>query len=294
MGSPTALDIALWQVPTKILDNQFGMGNDPWTMMNRGALNEYEAVMASMQRIAEAMMGPIYRGRYHEQVGQERQRNRDQAESVTDYLAGLFNTQMRPAYQQALPIGPGIFTEYLKGISINTGIDISIELSLLTVRSLSLTITAVALPLSAGGGSTIEARDAAIYKAGLKEAVRTGRVPAYVHGNSNNNQNPHGVYVIYKGGGIASDWEIQKYGITGNTDFPENRPQYQVNRLNRNSKDGAIYNWHWVASGVPGRQMAKMIELYHVSQYFMTIGNFQALPPLQFRPNPTSSPTFLK
>ena len=193
-----------------------------------------------------------------------------------------------------MPIGISVFSEYLKSITITSGIEISFDFATVAaaaVRSISLTVTAVAIPLQAGAGSTLTNRDALLYKTGLKEAAETGRVPIYLHGNSNNNQNPHGVYVIYKGGGIASQWEIQKYGITGNADFPENRPQYQVNKYNREGT--GTYSWNWVAYNVPGRQMAKMIELYHVSQYFMNQGNWENLPPRQFRPDPRKNPTYL-
>lgn len=39
--------------------------------------------------------------------------------------------------------------------------------------------------------------------------------------------------------------------------------------------------------------MAKMVELYYVSQYFMTTGEYKRLPPLQLRPDPRIDQRFL-
>ncbi|WP_343560948.1 RHS repeat-associated core domain-containing protein [Sphingobacterium sp.] len=204
---------------------------------------------------------------------------------------------MAPGGAVSIPLS-GVFAEYLKEVTFTTGLEVSIDLAAtaaFAARSLSLTVTAVAMPLTAGAGSSLDAREASLYKMACEIAGRTGAVPkSYVHGNSNKNQNTHGVYVIYTGSPFGIDMTVQKYGITGNVDFPQNRPQYQVNKFNRESKDGSVYGWRWVAYPVPGREMAKMVELYYVTQYFMTTGNWVDLPPKQFQPDPRKNPTYIK
>ncbi len=58
MGAPTALDIALWQVPTKQLDKVYG--GDPWSMMNRGVLNELEKQILEAEAIEGARIQKSY------------------------------------------------------------------------------------------------------------------------------------------------------------------------------------------------------------------------------------------
>lgn len=111
------------------------------------------------------------------------------------------------------------------------------------------------------------------------------RINAKVNGNSKNNTNPHGVYMIYK---FTGQSEVQKYGISGRVDMLDRRPQYQVNKLNK-GKEGAVYNWMWVAYNLPNRQTALIVELYFVSMYLKAHGE---LPPRQFRPDPRKNPLF--
>lgn len=75
MGQPTARDIAYVTPPTLILDGLYGFGNDPWTLMNRGALNEYEANLATQQRLTEMVSGLLNRAKYNYYVGLEKLRN---------------------------------------------------------------------------------------------------------------------------------------------------------------------------------------------------------------------------
>ncbi len=88
MGAPTALDIALWQVPTKQLDKVYG--GDPWLMMNRGVLNAYEANLAGKQIVVEAVTGLLARRRYEYHVKLEGNREAaDQYSPGRDGFKGI-------------------------------------------------------------------------------------------------------------------------------------------------------------------------------------------------------------
>lgn len=91
-----------------------------------------------------------------------------------------------------------------------------------------------------------------------------------LHGNSRQNENEHNLYMIYysQKGGLG---DVYKYGITGRIDFPERRPQYQVNKYNRRM-DGRKYDWAWVQTGFPNRQEALYAEVYYVTMYYYANG----------------------
>lgn len=97
-----------------------------------------------------------------------------------------------------------------------------------------------------------------------------------LHGNNKNNPNLQHLYEIYKMPGHLT----QKYGITGNKDKPENRPQYQVNKFNK--EGSGIYLWRWVEQNIPGRSLALYREAQYVYSYLMKYGK---LPPKQERPS---------
>lgn len=94
MGQPTARDIAYMTPPTLILDGLYGFGNDPWTLMNRGALNEYEANLATQQRLTEMVSGLLNRAKYNYHVGLEKQRDADLlAKAGADASVQRFETE---------------------------------------------------------------------------------------------------------------------------------------------------------------------------------------------------------
>ncbi len=87
-GAPglSALDIALYQVPTMQLDKVYG--GDPWMMMNRGALNAHEAQLAGRQRVAEAVSGLLAVRRYKYYLGLEQKREAAEAAKEDAYNPG--------------------------------------------------------------------------------------------------------------------------------------------------------------------------------------------------------------
>ncbi len=99
VGEPTAKDIAYMTPPTLLLDKMYGFGNDPWTLMNRGALNKYEAVMIQMAVMFENIEGRKIQAKYNREVNAEKERNRINRERITGHLAGMFKAQMKPGYQ---------------------------------------------------------------------------------------------------------------------------------------------------------------------------------------------------
>lgn len=108
-GAPglSALDIALYQVPTMQLDKIYG--GDPWSKMNRGALNAHEAQLAGRQRVAEAVSGLLAVRRYKYYLGLEKQRdantdfaptNQTDENGLTSYRFGLFKFSLETASEE--------------------------------------------------------------------------------------------------------------------------------------------------------------------------------------------------
>jgi len=105
-----------------------------------------------------------------------------------------------------------------------------------------------------------------------------------VHGNDDDNDDPHIVYEIYSFGPDARI-QVEKYGISSrkdNEDGNNGRPAYQVNRLTK-MNPGRAYGWTLITRA-KNRLDAKAVEVSLVALYASKNHGF--LPPMQFLPIP--------